>query len=228
MLESIVRGDGGDPDRVRQVTIGFQAVPALLAGRVAAATGFWNAEGVALRRRRPATQVFKVDEFGAPAYPELVLVTTPERLRDAPGARRGHGRRAAPRLRGDARRAGRRAGRARRRAPGVDRAGAARELAAVTPAFTAARPGRSASWTRATLRRLGDLGAALRHRATSGPTSRGCSRRRSPAQAPAEPAAPRRARVTSSAPSRFIRERGTTWSKPAASARSRISTSTWL
>ena len=41
------------PTRVREVTIGFQAVPALLVGRVAAATGFWNAEGVALRAPAP-------------------------------------------------------------------------------------------------------------------------------------------------------------------------------
>ena len=56
------------PARVREVTIGFQAVPALLSRRVAAATGFWNAEGVALQRRRPSTR-FRVDDFGAPSYP---------------------------------------------------------------------------------------------------------------------------------------------------------------
>ena len=84
VLTSVVRGDGGDPDRVRRVTIGFQAVPALLAGRVAAATGFWNAEGIALRRRRPGTRIFRVDRFGAPSYPELVLVTTTRTLRERP------------------------------------------------------------------------------------------------------------------------------------------------
>lgn len=138
VLESIVRGDGGDPGRVREVTIGFQAVPALLAGRVAAATGFWNAEGVALRGRRPATRIFRVDEFGAPPYPELVLVTTPARLR-ARGAlvagtvaalRRGYEATLdEPGAAVDALIAG---------APGVGRAGAARELAAVSPAFTTA------------------------------------------------------------------------------------------
>ena len=48
VLRSVVAGDGGDPDRVRATTIGFEAVKALLAGRVDAATAFWNAEGVAL------------------------------------------------------------------------------------------------------------------------------------------------------------------------------------
>jgi putative hydroxymethylpyrimidine transport system substrate-binding protein len=82
VLRSIVRGDGGDPTKVHKVTIGFQAVAAMLAGRVDAATAFWNAEGVALRARRPSIRQFKVDEFGAPPYPELVLCVTRETLQD--------------------------------------------------------------------------------------------------------------------------------------------------
>ena len=82
VLRSIVAGAGGDPERVRATTIGFEAVPALLARRVAAATAFWNVEGVALRRRRPNIREFRVDEFGAPAYPELVLAVTGETLED--------------------------------------------------------------------------------------------------------------------------------------------------
>jgi putative hydroxymethylpyrimidine transport system substrate-binding protein len=35
---------------------------------------FWNAEGVALRERGVATREFRVDDYGAPRYPELVLV----------------------------------------------------------------------------------------------------------------------------------------------------------
>jgi putative hydroxymethylpyrimidine transport system substrate-binding protein len=82
VLDSIVRGDGGDPARVRKVTIGFQAVAALLARRVDAATAFWNAEGVALRERRPGIRQFKVDDYGAPPYPELVLCVSRETLQD--------------------------------------------------------------------------------------------------------------------------------------------------
>jgi len=88
VLRSIVAGAGGDPDAVDQVTIGFNAVPALLGGRVAAATAFWNAEGVALRERAGARREFnefRVDEYGAPSYPELVLCVTRETLREDPG-----------------------------------------------------------------------------------------------------------------------------------------------
>ena len=76
VLDSIVAGAGGDPRRVHTIDIGSDAVGDLLAGRVAGATGFWNDEGVALRLQRPGYHVFRVDAFGAPAYPELVLCAT--------------------------------------------------------------------------------------------------------------------------------------------------------
>jgi putative hydroxymethylpyrimidine transport system substrate-binding protein len=85
VLRSIVKGDGGDPDKVHPTTIGFTAVPSLLTGRVSAATGFWNDEGVALRAKRPGVHQFRVDDYGAPAYPELVLTTTRQTLDDEPG-----------------------------------------------------------------------------------------------------------------------------------------------
>ena len=44
------RAPAATPTRVRETTIGFEAVKAMLAGRVAGATAFWNVEGVALKR----------------------------------------------------------------------------------------------------------------------------------------------------------------------------------
>ncbi len=85
VLDSIVSGAGGDPTKVKTVTIGFNAVAALLAHRVAAATAFWNDEGVTLARRHPGFHVFRVDSFGAPAYPELVLCATRSSLNHNPG-----------------------------------------------------------------------------------------------------------------------------------------------
>jgi putative hydroxymethylpyrimidine transport system substrate-binding protein len=73
VLRAVVESDGGDPGKVDTVTIGFSAVPSLIAGRVDAVVSFWNVEGVALRRRGVATREFRVDDFGAPRYPELVL-----------------------------------------------------------------------------------------------------------------------------------------------------------
>jgi putative hydroxymethylpyrimidine transport system substrate-binding protein len=76
VVDSEVSADGGDPAKVEEVTIGFNAVSSLAAGKVDAATGFWNAEGVALARQGVPIRVFKVDRYGAPPYPELVLATS--------------------------------------------------------------------------------------------------------------------------------------------------------
>jgi ABC-type nitrate/sulfonate/bicarbonate transport system substrate-binding protein len=140
VLRSVVRGAGGDPGRVRAVTIGFEAVKALLARRVDAATAFWNVEGVALRARRPGIREFRVDDYGAPAYPELVLCATRRTLRERPdlvrrtvrALRRGYD--AAGRDRAAAVDA------VRRSVPGLDREVLLAQARAVAPAWTA--PGR--------------------------------------------------------------------------------------
>jgi NitT/TauT family transport system substrate-binding protein/putative hydroxymethylpyrimidine transport system substrate-binding protein len=82
LLRAVVEDDGGNFDRVRTITIGFSAVPALIAGRVDAVVSFWNAEGVALRARGVKTREFRADDFGAPRYPELVLVARRETLEE--------------------------------------------------------------------------------------------------------------------------------------------------
>jgi NitT/TauT family transport system substrate-binding protein/putative hydroxymethylpyrimidine transport system substrate-binding protein len=84
VLRSVVAGSGGDPAKVKTITIGFNAVTDLLADRVAGATAFWNDEGQAIQSKRPGFHIFRVDEYGAPAYPELVLCAAPTTLRHAP------------------------------------------------------------------------------------------------------------------------------------------------
>jgi putative hydroxymethylpyrimidine transport system substrate-binding protein len=74
-VRAIVEHDGGDVARIKEVTIGFNAVSRLLTGRVDAVPSFWNAEGVALRERGLEAKEFRVEDYGAPAYPEVVLVT---------------------------------------------------------------------------------------------------------------------------------------------------------
>jgi putative hydroxymethylpyrimidine transport system substrate-binding protein len=84
-LRAIVEHDGADYARIRQVTIGFAAVSRLLSRRVDAVPAFWNAEGVALQRRGLPVREFRVEDYGAPPYPEVVLMTsraTLERHRD--------------------------------------------------------------------------------------------------------------------------------------------------
>ncbi len=137
VLRSIVAGAGGDPRRVHEVTIGFDAVPALLGGHVAAATAFWDVEGVALRRQRPGIREFRVDDYGAPAYPELVVCATAKLVRRDPklvaatvtALKRGYAVTiASPQASADDELG---------RVPGLDRSLLLAELAALRGAFTA-------------------------------------------------------------------------------------------
>jgi putative hydroxymethylpyrimidine transport system substrate-binding protein len=75
-VKAIVTDDGGDYSSIKQVTIGFNAVSRLLTKRVDAVPAFWNAEGVALKQRGLAANEFRVEDYGAPAYPEVLLVTS--------------------------------------------------------------------------------------------------------------------------------------------------------
>jgi putative hydroxymethylpyrimidine transport system substrate-binding protein len=79
-LRAILDHDGADYARVKQVTIGFAAVSRLLTHRVDAVPAFWNAEGVTLRRRGLPVREFRVDDYGAPRYPEVVLITSRKTL----------------------------------------------------------------------------------------------------------------------------------------------------
>jgi ABC-type nitrate/sulfonate/bicarbonate transport system substrate-binding protein len=82
VLDTVVRHDGGDPGRVRRVPLEGGPVGAVRSGRVAAATGWWNTEGVALVDQSPRAHVFRPDDYGAPGYPELVVAVTRETLVD--------------------------------------------------------------------------------------------------------------------------------------------------
>jgi NitT/TauT family transport system substrate-binding protein/putative hydroxymethylpyrimidine transport system substrate-binding protein len=85
VLRAVVESDGGDAGRVRSTTIGFSAVPSLVAGKVEGVVTFWNAEGVVLRQRGVPTREFRVEDFGTPRYPELVVAvkrSTLQRRRD--------------------------------------------------------------------------------------------------------------------------------------------------
>src|SRR3954462_2656544 len=79
-LRAIVESDGGDFGKLDLLTIGFAAVPNLIQKKVDAVPAFWNAEGVTLRRRGVPDKIFKVDDYGAPRYPEVVLVTSRKTL----------------------------------------------------------------------------------------------------------------------------------------------------
>jgi putative hydroxymethylpyrimidine transport system substrate-binding protein len=84
VLDSVVSGDGGDPAAVDTVTLGFKGAQALEAGRVDAFTGFVAADGVQVERDGFPIEAFRLDGFGGPAYPGLVVFALESTIEDDP------------------------------------------------------------------------------------------------------------------------------------------------
>jgi len=84
----MIKHDGGDPSSVRLINIGFNTAQEIIAGNVDAAFGFWNQEGVQVAAHGPAT-VMRLDDYGAPPYPELVVFAREDFLAREPGTVRG-------------------------------------------------------------------------------------------------------------------------------------------
>jgi ABC-type nitrate/sulfonate/bicarbonate transport system substrate-binding protein len=76
VLDTELRHAGVSPARVHIVTVGFNGAQALLAGRIAAFTGFIPDEGVTLQASGHPITAFGLDGNGGPAYPGLVAFTT--------------------------------------------------------------------------------------------------------------------------------------------------------
>jgi putative hydroxymethylpyrimidine transport system substrate-binding protein len=75
VLDTEVSHAGGDPAKVHVVTVGFNGAQGLLAGRLAAFTGFVPDDGVQLQVAGHAITPFWLDREGGPAYPGLVAFT---------------------------------------------------------------------------------------------------------------------------------------------------------
>ena len=75
-----------NPASVQEVNVGFNLVPAMLSGKVAATLGgFWNYEAIQLRLLHRHPIVIPVNQAGVPTYDELVLVVREERGAHATG-----------------------------------------------------------------------------------------------------------------------------------------------
>ncbi len=84
VLDTEVRHAGGNPAKVRVVTVGFNGAQALLAGRIAAFTGFVPDDGVQLQVAGHPITPFWLDREGGPAYPGLVAFTSQDLLATNP------------------------------------------------------------------------------------------------------------------------------------------------
>jgi NitT/TauT family transport system substrate-binding protein/putative hydroxymethylpyrimidine transport system substrate-binding protein len=89
VLDTVVRSAGGDPARVHVVDVGFNGAAALLAGRLAAFTGFVPADGVQLQVQGHPITPFRLDSYGGPRYPGLVAFATRGTIATDPALVRG-------------------------------------------------------------------------------------------------------------------------------------------
>jgi putative hydroxymethylpyrimidine transport system substrate-binding protein len=89
VLDTEVRDAGGDPAKVHVVTVGFNGPQALLAGRIAAFTGFIPDEGVQLQVSGHPITAFPLYRYGGPSYPGLVAFTTRRLIASDPALVRG-------------------------------------------------------------------------------------------------------------------------------------------
>jgi putative hydroxymethylpyrimidine transport system substrate-binding protein len=74
-LKTALQTAGVSSSKVREVNVGFNLVPAMLSGKVAATLGgFWNYEALQLQLLHKHPVTIPVDQAGVPTYDELVLV----------------------------------------------------------------------------------------------------------------------------------------------------------
>ncbi len=78
-LKTALQAAGVDPATVQEINVGFNLVPAMLSGKVAATLGgFWNYEAIQLEQLHKHPTTIPVDQAGVPKYNELVLVVREE------------------------------------------------------------------------------------------------------------------------------------------------------
>ena len=81
-LKSALQSAGVNPASVHEVNVGFNLVPAMLSGKVAATLGgYWNYEALQLQLLHKHPVTIPVDQAGVPTYDELVLVVREEEAR---------------------------------------------------------------------------------------------------------------------------------------------------
>jgi putative hydroxymethylpyrimidine transport system substrate-binding protein len=81
-LQTALRKSKVNEKSVQEVNVGFNLVPAMLSGKVAATLGgYWNYEAIQLQMLGKRPVVIPVDEAGVPSYDELVLVVREEQAR---------------------------------------------------------------------------------------------------------------------------------------------------
>jgi putative hydroxymethylpyrimidine transport system substrate-binding protein len=74
-LRTALQSAGVNPASVKEVNVGFNLVPAMLSGKVAATLGgYWNYEAIQLTLMHKHPVTIPINQAGVPPYDELILV----------------------------------------------------------------------------------------------------------------------------------------------------------
>jgi putative hydroxymethylpyrimidine transport system substrate-binding protein len=80
-LRALLAHDGGDYNKVKIINVGYNLLQALLSHRVDAIIGgYWTWEALQAAAQGVPVNVMRLNQFGIPAYNELVFVTGPRQL----------------------------------------------------------------------------------------------------------------------------------------------------
>lgn len=83
-LATMAQHDHIDPQSIKLINVNFQLTSALLAGQVDAVIGgYRNIEALELKLQGKDPQVINVEDFGVPAYDELVIVANRDEIHAA-------------------------------------------------------------------------------------------------------------------------------------------------
>ena len=83
-LATMAQHDHIDPQSIKLINVNFQLTSALLAGQVDAVVGgYRNIEALELKLQGKDPQVMNVEDFGVPAYDELVIVANRDEIHAA-------------------------------------------------------------------------------------------------------------------------------------------------
>jgi putative hydroxymethylpyrimidine transport system substrate-binding protein len=85
LLETMLEADGLTLDDVELVNVGFNLVQSLIAGQVDAIIGaYWVHESILAEQQGHPVNIMKVEDWGVPAYYELVLVASDATIDEQP------------------------------------------------------------------------------------------------------------------------------------------------
>ncbi len=85
IIQTMVKKDGGDINKVKMVDIGWNLIPAMATKKTDAIIGgFINHEKLLLEKEGYPIRLINPSDFGVPTYYELVLVGSESRLKEKP------------------------------------------------------------------------------------------------------------------------------------------------